>query len=470
MSQQLDQQPINPFELTQAIETLRDFFSCGQYDELQPRHPNAIYTTSLTLWLLIRQRLGGGQSLRATVKNLIDEMPQFVPDNKRIRGGLLSANTSSYSDARHRLDLSVVRHALKKFSQSIIEQTTHVHGQRWFLLDGTTMTLPPTEDLKACFPPATNQHGESVWPVMMIFAAHEMQSGCAVEPEIGPMYGSKNVSELKMARKVVKRLEAGSVVMADAGLGIFAVAHGAAHAGHDFLFRLTKQRFESLVKKAQTIVDGRSWSLAWKPTAKERKTTAALKGDAQLRVRLHRHITEQSEEIYLVTSFRDLTCEQLALQYRRRYDIETDIRDVKVTMNIERMRATSKEMVLKELYTSLFAYNIVIQLRRHAAQVAKVPPRRMSFKGVWDTFDTFLRHHLLVLPAAECWARYEKALKVASKADIIPHRPGRAFQRTAHPRRPKTTKWQKQQRQAAKTNSSTKTQTQKLEPTCCDTS
>ena len=258
--------------------------------------------------------------------------------------------------------------------------------------------------------------------------------------------------------------------MADAGLGIFAVAHGAVQAGHDFVFRLTKQRFGSLVKKAETMVAGKTWSLTWKPTPKERKTTPSLPGDAQLGVRLHRYVTPESEEIYLVTSFRDLTCDQLAQQYRRRYDIETDIRDVKVTMNIERMRATSKEMVLKELYTSLFAYNIVIQLRRQAAQVAKVAPRRMSFKGVWDTFDKFLRYHLLTVSPAECWAKYQRALQVAAKEDIIPHRPGRAFKRAAHPRRPKSTKWQKQQRQAAKNNTLSKTEQQKLETTCYDTS
>jgi hypothetical protein len=469
MSQLESRQPIENGELSLAIEQLRDFFSCGELDELQPSHPNAVYTSALTFWLMIRQRLGSGQSLKGTVKNLVDEMPQFVPDNKRIRDGLLSANTSSYSDARHRLKLPVVRYALKKFSQLIIEQTSHVHGQRWFLLDGTTMTLPPTSELKAAFPPATNQHGESVWPVMMIFAAHEMQSGCAVEPEIGPMYGSKNVSELKMARQVVKQLAPGSVVMADAGLGIFAVAYGAVEAKHDFVFRLSKQRFDSLVKKAETIEHGKTWSLLWKPTAKERKTTASLPGDAQLRVRLHRYTTEEGEEIYLVTSLRDLSCEQLAAQYRRRYDIETDIRDVKVTMNTERIRATSKEMVLKELYTSLFAYNMVVQFRRQAAEVAKLPPRRMSFKGIWDTFDTFLRRQLLVLTPQECQAKFQRALKVASK-DIIPHRPGRNFKRAAHPRRQKTTKWQKQQRQEAKIQSKTKNENQNLETISSDTS
>jgi hypothetical protein len=32
-------------------------------------------------------------------------------------------------------------------------------GRRVFILDGTTIKLPPTPTLKEVFPPATNQHG-----------------------------------------------------------------------------------------------------------------------------------------------------------------------------------------------------------------------------------------------------------------------------------------------------------------------
>lgn len=454
---------LSPSTLVEAVKSLREYFCSGDLNELQPSASNAIYTASLTMWLLVRQRLGGGQSLKETVRNLTREMPEFVADNKRIREGVLSANTSSYSDARHRLGLPVVRHALKQFSDSIIQQTSRVHGQRWFLLDGTTMTLPPTSELKSCFPPATNQHGESVWPVMMIFVAHEMESGCAVEPEIGPMYGSKNVSELKMARQIVKRLEPGSVVMADAGLGIFAVAHGAAEAGHDFVFRLSKSRFNSLVKKAECVLGHTTWSLRWQPTAKERKTTPALPSDAQLRVRLHCHVTSEGEEIYLVTSFKDLSCEQLAQQYRRRYDVENDIRDIKVTMNLEKIRATTKEMVLKEMYASLFAYNILIQLRRQVARLAKVTPRRISFSGVWYTFKTLLHYHLVVDTPEECWQRYIDGLKLSAKHDVLATRKGRSYKRVAHSRRPKTTKWQKQQAKARAKGKSDQIKEDKLE-------
>ena len=257
--------------------------------------------------------------------------------------------------------------------------------------------------------------------------------------------------------------------MADAGLGIYSVAHGAIEAGHDFVFRLSKGRFESLLKKAESVIGQRTWTLKWLPTAKDGKTTPSLKG-THLQVRLHRYITEEGEPIYLVTSLRDLSCDELAQQYRRRYDIETDIRNIKVTMNIERIRATSKEMVLKELYTSMFAYNMVVQFRRQAAQAAGVAARRMSFKGIWGTFDTFLRHSLLVLPADECWAKYQQAINMAVKADVLPQRPGRSCKRAAHPRRPKTTKWQKQQRQKNKKTTNSNTANQLLEVTLCDSS
>ncbi len=42
-------------------------------------------------------------------------------------------------------------------------------------------------------------------------------------------------------------------------------------------------------------------------------------------------------------------------------------------------------MFQKELYTSVIAYNLVAQFRRQAAKLAKVKPRRLSFKDVWTT-------------------------------------------------------------------------------------
>jgi hypothetical protein len=441
---------IQTAEFEFAIQRLREFFEVGDMDALQPSQPHAVYTTAVTIWLLILQRLKGGISLSAAVKDLIADLPTFVPQNKRIQESLLSAKTNSYSDARKRLKNETVLAVLNQMSESIIRQSQRPGQRRKYLLDGTTITLPPTPELKAAFPPATNQHGESVWPLMMVFVAHELTTGCAVKPEIGAMYGNKKDSELKMARKLVTRLASGSIIVADAGLGIFSLAHGAVQAGHDVVLRLSKSRFKSLTKKAQPLFDD-TWALAWTPTAKERKTTPELPVDAQVEIRIHRKRLDNGDEIYLATTLLRSQPSEVFDIYNCRQDVETDIGDIKVAMNTENIRAKSKDMVLKELYTSLIAYNAVVQFRRDAARVANKPPRRMSFKGVWDTFESFLRRDLLVLTPEQCTQRYQKALQVASK-DIIPDRPGRNYKRQAHPRRPKSTKWQKQQRQEAKQN------------------
>lgn len=153
---------------------------------------------------------------------------------------------------------------------------------------------------------------------------------------------------------------------------------------------------------------------------------------------------DTDKQLYLVTT-PDLTRQQAIALYLKRYDIEHDIRDVKVTLNTERIRAHSREMFEKELLTSLVAYNLVVQFRREAARKAGVPPRRLSFTGVWNTFQSFF---LKLSPAntPEEWAaRYARALDIASR-EVLRTRPGRSYPRQAHPRRPKTTKFQKAQR------------------------
>jgi len=92
-----------------AINSLRNWFAGGLAEELQPSSPNAVYTSSLTTWMLVLQRLTGGKSVEAIVKETIANVPSFVPKNKRVQNRQLSTNSSSFSTARGRLKLKTVR-------------------------------------------------------------------------------------------------------------------------------------------------------------------------------------------------------------------------------------------------------------------------------------------------------------------------------------------------------------------------
>jgi hypothetical protein len=439
-------------ELTSAVQMLQQLFPDDELNQFQPSGPGTVYTTMVTLWMLTLQRLGGGKSLNAIVKDVLAHNRDLLPQNKRLDEGTLSENSGAYCRARTRLETKTVEFFANRVCDSLIESSpSWFDGRRAFIIDGTTITLAPTEELQAAFPPATNQHGETVWPVAMLMVAHELQSGCALPPEIGAMYGDNNTSEAKLARQIATRIPPDSIVLADSGFGIFSVAWHTASAGQTILFRLTKSRFNSLRRQAELVEQTEHTSmykLTWTPTPKDRRKNPELPADASLEVLLH-EVPMGDESLYLVTTLR-VSSEQAGEFYARRYDVEHDIRDVKVTLDTERIRAQSVAMFYKELLTSIVAYNLVIQFRRQAARLANVPPRRLSFTGVWNTFESFLLHQP-PCSASEWLARFDDALQRATR-DKLPNRPGRSYPRQAHPRRSKSTKFMKSQAGKSKTD------------------
>jgi len=120
--------------------------------------PATVYTTLVTLWMLTLQRLGGGASLNAVIKDVVSQSQGLLPNNKRVREATLSKNSGAYSQARQRLPLSTVQHFAECVSQTLIERTpVGMEGRRTYILDATTTTLAPTSALCEVYPPATNQ-------------------------------------------------------------------------------------------------------------------------------------------------------------------------------------------------------------------------------------------------------------------------------------------------------------------------
>ena len=442
--------PDQEAEFDKAFELLTTLIDLRKADELLPLGPAAVYTASVVLWLLVYQRLKQNATLEAAVKQLIDSAPQLCRDNKRIREKTLSAKTGSYSDARQRLPLDVAEWFARELSNSIVATAPPSLGQRRaFLLDGTTTTLAPEKELRAAFPPASNQHGEGVWPVALLVVTHELESGCAMQPEIGPMYGPQAVSEVELARACFQRLPPGSIVIGDVNFGIFSVTWAAVQAGQVPLLRLSQSRFATLCRQGVLDSQGKNWktwAVRWKPSAKDRQSNPDLPPDAALDVLVHEVVINPHLTLRLMTRLSESAPTAAAL-YGKRWEVETDIRNVKVVLDTESIRARSEEMFRKELLTSMAAYNLVVQFRRQAARLAKLPVKRLSFTSVWTTFRQFLMNHFSTDPAK--WReRFDTALRIAMR-DKLPNRPGRSYERTVYPRRPKGSTFKKRTPPAA---------------------
>jgi hypothetical protein len=434
-------------QFDRAFEFLKTRVDLKQANERHPVRDNAVYTTAVVLWMLVYQRMNPDKSLEAAVKKLIDSKPDFLPDNKRVTEGTLSTNTSTYSQARSRMPPKAAEWFAQQVSQSLIDATRPTLGeQRVFTMDGTTITLAPELELQKEFPPASNQYGEGVWPVALLTVCHELSSGAALIPEVGAMYGPNAVSETSLIGRNLQRLPPGSVLLGDSGFGIFSVAHLIASAGHAFVLRMTEQRFGSVTKKAELVESRdhhRVWAHEWRPSAKERKTHPDLPKDGVLKVRLHEIVVNEHLTLLLVTDLPDPSA-VLADLYKRRGDVEIDIRNLKVILNTEDIRARSVDTFFKELLASIVSYNLVTQFRCQAAELIQQPPRRMSFKRTWTTFNQFLLSAMFT-DAAQWSEKYRTALSYAT-LDKLPNRPGRRFEREAYPQRPKSNQFKKRKR------------------------
>ncbi len=439
--------PARDAEFDRAFQMLQGLVDWQELDRLHPVRGNAVYSTSIVLWMLVFQRINPDSTLEAAVKMFLETKPSFTPQNKRIDEKTLSPNTGAYSRARTRVGLDAACWMHDQVAQSLIEATEpSFDGRRAYLLDGTTITLAPELELQKKFPPATNQLGASVFPTALLVVAHELASGTALRPAVGAMYGENAVSETALVGEVIRQLPEDAVVVADAGFGIFWVAWEAKLASRDFLLRMTKQRFMALRRKATVVecgVDFTTCSLNWIPSKKDRIGHPQLPADAALEVRLHEVRIHKTLTLYLVTGMPH-SAKCLSDLYKCRVNVEIDIRNVKVVLKTEEIAARSEEMFLKELLMSMVAYNLVTQFRRQAAAMADVEPRRLSFKRAWTTFQRFLWSHIFT-DAADCRAQYRKALNVAMK-DKLPNRPGRSFEREAYHRQHKATSFKKRKR------------------------
>lgn len=343
------------------------------------------------MWLLVQQRLRGAAPLEAVVLDLLHDLPVgFWPNPcKRIRdwhqtGKAVSGNTAAYNQARQKLPLPVVEKSCDRIFDQLMGRMapTCPPGTRCaFVLDGSSIRVAHSPAVVNQFPPARNQYGESHWPVIRMLVAHDLQTGLAMRPEWGPMYGPEAVSEQQLLEASIGRLPAGATVIGDCNFGVFSVAWTATQQGYPVLLRLTLPRAKRLAGEA--LKDKTDRQVVWKPSREERKAHPDLPPDACVKGRLivRQVQPENGTAPFLLVLFTTLPEPMKEIQelYGKRWNIETDLRTLKSQLRMEQLNCASPEMAAKEILMSIAAYNLVRAVIGIAAQQSGLPPRDYSF-------------------------------------------------------------------------------------------
>ena len=119
--------------------------------------------------------------------------------------------------------------------------------------------------------------------------------------------------------------------------------------------------------------------------------------------------------------------------YHRRWHVELDLRAIKQTLKMDILSCKSPDMVRREVWAHLLAYNLARKLLAQAALAGKTTPRQLSFAGAVQTLNAF--RWLLAVGAGEDSGRLVRALLVAVGTHAVGNRPGRVEPRAVKRRR-----------------------------------
>ena len=84
----------------------------------------------------------------------------------------------------------------------------------------------------------------------------------------------------------------------------------------------------------------------------------------------------------------EATKEDLAQLYRARWHNELDLRSIKVTLRMDILRCKTPELVRKEAWTHILAYNLIRTIMAQAAQHG-IKPRAISFSATLQCLEAF---------------------------------------------------------------------------------
>jgi Transposase DDE domain len=80
---------------------------------------------------------------------------------------------------------------------------------------------------------------------------------------------------------------------------------------------------------------------------------------------------------------------QIGDLFERRWSGEVDIRSIKSVMQMDVLRCRAPEMVHKEIWAHLLAYNLLRKVMAVAAAEVGIEPREVSFKGAKQAVTAF---------------------------------------------------------------------------------
>jgi hypothetical protein len=361
---------------------------------------DAIYTPPLTLWAFLSQVLFKEEqrSCAAAVARVVVLLIALGKEPP-------SDDTGAYCRARAKLSEKVIRRLTCQAAdgcEHAVPDDWLWHGRHVKLVDGTTVSMPDTEENQEAYPqPATQKEGLG-FPVTRMVVLLSLATAMLTDMAMGPSEG-KETGELALLRELLDGLDRGDIVLADRYYCSYFMICLLMELGVAFVARLHHRRSADFRKGKHLGKDDHMvvWTRPQRPTWMDLATYQQMPKTITVR-EIKVNVNQPGfrvDSFVVVTTLVDAkkySKADLAELYRKRWLVELDIRAIKCTLGMDVMRCKTPEMVRREIWTCLLAYNLIRKTMLEAAHRHGRIPRQISFTAALQKIAAGYKTLLLV--------------------------------------------------------------------------
>ena len=404
---------------------------------------DAVFTPAITLWAFLSQVLFKGEH-----RSCVAAVARVAVLLVALERGPCSSNTGAYCRARGKLSEKVIRQITisvgegceGKLGEELLWHERHVR-----LVDGTTVSMPDTPENQELYPQNSQQKEGLGFPIARVVMLLSLATGMVTDMAMGP-YAGKGTGEPALLRSLLGSIDPDDIVLADRYYCSYFMIAGLQELGIDLVARIHQRRKVDF-RRGRRLGGRRlgrddhiaTWDRPQRPAWMDQQTYDRMPTSIEVR-EIRVHVGQPGcrvESFVAVTTLTDATAypkEDIASLYQSRWLVELDIRAIKITMGMDILRCKTPEMVRKEMWTCLLAYNLIRQAMLQAASEAGVSPRTLSFTAAVQAIGA--NWLVMVLGDDTLTSLLVDAALAGMAVHVVGNRPGRVEPRAVK-RRPK---------------------------------
>lgn len=386
-----------------------------------------VFTPMVTMWTFLSQVVDGNGSCQDAVSRVSAE---------RVAQGKApcSPNTTSYCTARQQLDERVLVEATRQTGEQLHREARPEwlwKGHRVTLVDGSTVSMADTPENQAEYPQSSSQKKGLGFPALRCVVLLSLSVGSVLDCALEACRG-KQTGEQHLFRQLFKTLRSGDIVLGDRLYDCYRDAAVLRARGVAVVFGM-KQSRECDFRRGRRL--GREdHVVVWeRPAYQAARYDSRAQWEAlpqtmevrEIRRKVHRP-GFRTRTVVIITTLLDgeeHSAEELIALFAERWHCELDLRSIKRVLGMHHLKCKTPEMVRKELWTHLLAYNLIRTKMAEAAAAHDVLPRKLSFTSARNHLQNYAVH--LQYASGERHRRLEAELLRHIARSQVGQRPGR---------------------------------------------